>query len=89
MAIRWRLIVCAAALAGVLPAAGPAAASRATCDELLAALDSGGAVEEVARAYATTRARVEACTNVAQQHERQAERRDRFERQRTARALAH
>ena len=73
----------------VLASAGPAAASHPTCDDLLAALDSGQTVADVAVAFSTTRARVEACTNVARQRERLAEKRVHFDQQRAQRGLAH
>lgn len=56
--------------------ASPALAERATCEDLLAARAGGASVEEVARAHATTRARVEACARIAEQHERLARQRD-------------
>jgi len=89
MANRCRLVACAAALLGLLWSALPAAATRATCEELLAALDSGKSAEEVAQLYGTTGARLEACAHLARQNERFAERRDWFQWQRYERGLDH
>jgi hypothetical protein len=89
MAMICRLFMAMAVCAGVLASAGPAAASHPTCDDLLAALDSGQTVADVAVAFSTTRARVEACTNVARQRERLAEKRVHFDQQRAQRGLAH
>ena len=88
MVNRCRSLACAAALLGLLSAA-PAAATRATCEELLTALDTGQPIEAVAQAYATTQARLEACQQLARQRERFAERRDRFDLQRAERGLGH
>ncbi|MFN8640323.1 MAG: hypothetical protein U0802_01160 [Candidatus Binatia bacterium] len=53
-------------LAGV----GPAAAERPTCGDLLSARALGQSPEQVASAFGTTRARVEACARAAEHHER-------------------
>ena len=89
MVMLCRLMVATVVCAGVLAAAKPAAASHPTCDDLLAALDGGQSVAEVAQSFSTTRARVEACDRLARQLERLAERRNHFEQQRADRALAH
>lgn len=58
-----------AALA-VLLVAGPAAAERPTCEDLLSARDLGQSAEQAASDFRTTSVRVEACARVAEQHER-------------------
>ena len=61
--------VLVAALA-VLAFAGPAAADRPTCDDLLSARALGQSAEQVASTFRTTRVRIEACERLAEQHER-------------------
>ena len=82
-------IVCALALVAVVSTTRPAAASRATCDELLAVLDTGQPVETVAQVHNTTRARVEVCIRLAQQRERYSEKRADFALRRADRGLSH
>ena len=83
-----RLMV-ATAFCAVFLGARPAAASHPTCDDLLAALDNGQSIADVAEIFSTTRARVEACSNVARQREQLAEKRTRFDQQRVQRGLTH
>ena len=54
----------------ILAVAGPAAAERPTCEDLLSARQLGRSAEQVAGDFQTTRVRVEACERVAEQHER-------------------
>lgn len=61
------LVVAAAAL---LALAGPAAADRPSCEDLLSARDLGKSDEQVASDFRTTAVRVQACARVAEQHER-------------------
>jgi hypothetical protein len=66
--IRFRSLLFTAA--AVLVLAGPAAADRPTCEDLLSARALGQSDEQVASAFRTTTVRVEACARVAEQHER-------------------
>jgi hypothetical protein len=76
-------------LVAVLALAGPAAAIRLSCDEVVALRQAGRTAEVIAQTYGTTRARVAACESLAQQNERFAARRDRFNLLRDERGLAH
>jgi hypothetical protein len=67
------------AVVAALLLAGPAAAERPTCADLLSARRLGQSAEQVASDFRTTRARVEACARLAQQHERLAARHARVE----------
>jgi len=84
-----RVILGVAALGTVLTMAGPAAAIHLSCDEIVALRQGGRSAEVIAQTYGTTRARVAACENLAQQSERFAAKRERFNRQRDERGLSH
>lgn len=58
------------AILAALLVAGPAAAERPTCEDLLSARQLGQSAEQVASDFRTTRVRVEACARVAEQRER-------------------
>ena len=73
------------ACAAVVAVAGPAAAERPTCGDLLSARQLGQSAEEVARDFRTTSVRVEACERVAEQHERLDAQRQHLEAARAAR----
>ena len=66
--IRLRSFIFTAA--ALLAMAGPAAAERATCEDLLSAREVGQTDEQIAAQFRTTTVRVEACARVAEQHER-------------------
>lgn len=66
----WWSIAAALALTGVVLTGGPALASRPTCDQLGAARSAGQSDEDIAKGFGTTRARVEACVRIEQQHQR-------------------
>ena len=75
--IRFRSLFFAAAM--TVAVAGPAAADRATCDDLLSARELGQTAEQVATAFRTTQVRVEACERIAEQHRRLDAQREQFE----------
>jgi hypothetical protein len=54
----------------VLVLAGPAAADRPSCEDLLSARALGKSDEQIAATFRTTTVRVQACARVAEQHER-------------------
>ena len=89
MRMMQRVIIGAAALAALLTVAGPAAAVRPACDDLVALRQSGRSAERIAQDYGTTRAQVAACVRLAEQDQRFAARRDRFYLRREARGLPH
>ncbi|MBX3023861.1 hypothetical protein KF840_03025 [bacterium] len=66
--IRIRSLLVAAA--GLALLAGPAAADRPTCEDLLSARALGQSDEQIAASFRTTTVRVAACARVAEQHER-------------------
>ena len=66
--IRLRSLIFTAA--ALLAMAGPAAAERAACEDLLSARQVGQSDEQIASQFRTTTVRVEACARVAEQHER-------------------
>jgi hypothetical protein len=74
-----------AAAGVVLAVAGPAAAERPTCEDLLSARQLGRSADQVASAFRTTRIRVTACERLAQQHERLAAQREHVRAARAAR----
>ena len=53
-----------------LAVAGPAAAERPSCGDLLSARQVGQSAAQVASDFRTTRVRIAACERVAEQHER-------------------
>jgi hypothetical protein len=57
-------------VATALVLAGPAAADRPTCEDLLSARALGQSDEQIAASFRTTTVRVQACVRVAEQHER-------------------
>ena len=67
------------AVATFFAVAGPAAADRPTCEDLLSARAVGQSVEQVAADFRTTTVRVEACERVAEQHKRLDAQRAQFE----------
>jgi len=75
------------AIIAALALAGPAAAERPTCGDLLSAQQLGQSADQVASDFRTTRARVEACARLAQQHERLAARHARVEAARAERTV--
>jgi hypothetical protein len=89
MRIFRRLAVCAVALAAIVWSAGPAAAVRPSCDELLSIRAGGKSDEEILRTYGTTRARLAACDRLAEQSEHFAAQRTQFFQQRDDRGLDH
>jgi hypothetical protein len=89
MRMMQHVVTGAVALAVLLASAGPAAAIRASCDDLVWLSQAGRSVERIAQDYGTTRARVAACVRLAQQNDRFAARREHFNLQRDARGLAH
>lgn len=75
--IRLRSLFVAAAAVCLL--AGPAAADRATCEDLLSARAVGQSDEEIAAQFRTTTVRVEACARIAEQRQRLAENQEHLE----------
>ncbi|MEO8602721.1 MAG: hypothetical protein ABI629_09100 [bacterium] len=72
------------AFSTVTPAAR---AARPSCDDLLSAVNLGQSREQVARDFSTTSARIQACAELAKQHDRQEARREQFEARRAERGL--
>jgi hypothetical protein len=68
--------------------AAQARADRATCDELLAARDSGQSDERIAETYQTTHARIVACERISDHRQRLQAARDEVDAQRAERAAA-
>jgi hypothetical protein len=88
MRIVERVTACATALVALMLISNPAWATRPTCEQLLAARDAHHSAADIAKAYATTQARVEACSRIERQHERLAAQRDAFYARRADRGLA-
>jgi hypothetical protein len=89
MRMSRRLVLCAVALAAIVWTAGPAAAVRPSCSELLSIRAGGKSDEEIIRTYGTTHARLAACDRLAAQDEHFAAERAQFLQQRDARGLEH
>jgi hypothetical protein len=85
--IRLRSLFVAAAALCLL--AGPAAADRPTCADLLSAREIGQSDEAIATAFRTTTVRIEACARIAEQRQRLAENRESVEAARVQRQAAH
>ena len=67
------------AVAATFAVAGPAAADRPTCEDLLSARAVGYSAEQVAADFRTTTVRIEACERVAEQHQRLDAQHEKFE----------
>jgi hypothetical protein len=83
---RWLGIALAAS--AVALAAGPAAADRPSCEDIVSAQSSGQTAEQIVQRFGITKARVDACARVVAQRQQQAAQRSQVQVERQQRAVA-
>jgi|KBSSwiStaDraftv2_1062776.scaffolds.fasta_scaffold3015583_2 hypothetical protein len=86
----WKLsrtLACALATVSLVSAAAPVLARRPGCQEILAARSAGQSVEQVAKTFDTTSAKVTACERFEEQRQRLANQRSNFYFDRAERGL--